>query len=78
MSMADFGGDIEPVDGPNSIVLDGLPIPTTFLGSFATLDGLDPNIETLSAFLPSEFFALFADGSVGLTGTRIRLRKFSD
>ena len=72
LSMNAFGGDISPVDGPNSIVLDGLAIPVSFLGSFSSLgDASNPNIETRSAFLPATFFPLFADGSVNLTGTRI-------
>jgi hypothetical protein len=75
MSMAEFGGDISPVDGPNSIVLDGTAIPTSFLGSFTSFaNGADPNIETLFAFLPPALFPLFADGSVDLTGTRITER----
>jgi len=47
-------------------------VPTSFLGSFAAIpNGANPNIETLSALLPSGFFSLFADGSVDLTGTHI-------
>jgi len=72
MSMNAFGGDISPVDGPNSIVLDGMAVPVSFLGGFGSFaDSANPNIETRSAFLPATFFPLFADGSVNLTGTRI-------
>jgi hypothetical protein len=75
MSMAEFGGDIDPVNGPNSIVLDGVAIPTSFLGSFSSFAlGADPNIETMSALLAPAFFPLFADGSVSLAGTRISER----
>jgi len=75
LSMAEFGGDISPVNGPNSIVLDGLAVPVTFLGGFASFaSGANPNVQTLSAFLPIAFFPLFADGSVNLTGTRISER----
>jgi hypothetical protein len=75
MSLNGFSGDIGPVDGPNSIVLDGVAIPVSFLGSFGTfLDAANPNIETRSAFLPAGFFPLVADGSVDLTGTRITER----
>lgn len=70
LSLADFGSDVLPVDGPNSIVIDGTAVSTSFLGGFANLDG-DPNIETRSFSLPSNFFAVFADGSIDLTGTRI-------
>jgi hypothetical protein len=75
MSLNGFGGDTAPVDGPNSIVLDGMAVPVSFLGGFGSfLDSANPNIETRSAFLPAGFFPLFADGSVNLTGTRITER----
>jgi len=75
MSMAEFGGNISPVDGPNSIVLDGMAVPDAFLDSFSSFDnGADPNIETVSYMLPSAFFPLFADGDLGLTGTHISER----
>jgi hypothetical protein len=72
MSMAEFGGNVSPVDGPNSIVVDGSTIPSTFLDSFLSFpNGANPNIDTRSFLLPGSFFALFADGSINLTGTRI-------
>jgi len=75
MSLLAFGGDISPTDGPNSIILDGLAVPVSFLGGFSSfLDAANPNIETRSALLPSGFFSLFADGSINLTGTRISER----
>ena len=75
LSMAEFGGNLSPVDGPNSIVVDGTPIPSTLLDSFASFaNGANPNIETESFSLPGSFFTLFADGSVVLTGTRISER----
>lgn len=74
MSMAGFGGNVSPVDGPNSIVLDGMALPA-FLDSFTSFtDDANPNIETVSALLPASFFPLFADGSVSLLGTRITER----
>ena len=74
MSMPGNGGNVSPVDGPNSIMLDGVAVPT-FLDSFTSFtDGANPNIQTVSALLPALFFPAFADGSVSLLGTRITER----
>jgi hypothetical protein len=75
MSMAEFGGNINPVNGPNSIVTDGVAVPVAFLDSFSSFAiGANPNIETKSMALPAAFFPLFADGSINLTGSRITER----
>jgi hypothetical protein len=79
MSMAEFGGNIDPVDesqiGPNTIVLDGSTVSSAFLDSFSSIDNrVNPNIETKSYTLASTFFPLFADGSLSLAGTRISER----
>jgi hypothetical protein len=75
MAMAEFGGNVFSVDGPNSIVIDGIAIPAGFLDSFSSFAiGADPNIETVSFVLPAAFFAAFADGSIDLTGTHISER----
>jgi hypothetical protein len=75
MSMAEFGGNINPVDGPNAIMIDGVTVPPAFLDSFSSFAiGANPNIETKSFLLPSTFFPLFADGSVDLKGTHISER----
>lgn len=75
LSMAEFGGNQNPVDGPNSIVVDGVTVPDTFLNSFLSIaNGANPNIDTRSFSLDSSFFSLFADGSINLTGTRITER----
>ena len=72
MSMAEFGGNVNSVEGPNTIVLDGLAVSSAFLDSFGSVASLaNPNVVTRSVSLPSQFFALFADGSVSLAGTRI-------
>ncbi len=61
--------------GPNSIILDGMAVPVSFLGSFSSFAlGADPNIETMFDLLSPAFFALFADGSVDLTGAQITER----
>jgi PEP-CTERM motif len=74
LSMAAFGGNVSPIDGPNAIVLDGVAFPG-FLDGFTSFgDGANPNIQTVSALLPALFFPAFADGSVSLLGTRISER----
>lgn len=71
MSMAAFGGNSDPLDGPNAVVLDGLAVSNVFLDSFgATLD-VGANIVTRQFLLPTAFHALFADGVVSLAGTHI-------
>ena len=55
-----------PVDGPNSILLDGLAVPTSFFDLFTNQTDL---IETRSISLDPSFFAALADGSVSLNGT---------
>lgn len=72
MSMAEFGGEDNPVDGPNSIMVNGMAIPGAFLASF-TAFALDanPNVDTETFALPASFFSLFATGSIDLTGTHI-------
>jgi hypothetical protein len=75
MSMAEFGGNINPVAPPNSILIDGSAVSTAFLDSFSSFAiDANPNIDTRSFSLPSSFFPLFADGSINLTGTRITER----
>ena len=74
MSMAEFGGNVSPVDGPNAIVLDGVAFPGFLDGFTSFAPGANPNIQTVSALLPASFFPAFADGSVSLLGTRISER----
>ena len=74
MSMAEFGGNVSPVDGPNAIVLDGVAFPGFLDGFTSFASGANPNIETVSALLPALFFPAFADGSVSLLGTHISER----
>jgi PEP-CTERM motif len=74
MSMAEFGGNVSPVDGPNAIVLDGVAFPGFLDGFTSFAFGANPNIETVSALLPALFFPAFADGLVSLLGTRISER----
>ena len=77
MSMAEFGGNLAPADdGPNAIMLDGVPVYAEFLNSFASFAiGANPNIDTHSYLLPAKFFPLFEDGSVSLTGTHFAERE---
>ena len=76
LSMAEFGGNLSPLDGPNSIVVDGATVPDTFLNSFLSFaNSANPNIDTRSFSLPTSFFSLFADGSINLTGTQISERR---
>lgn len=78
MSMGGFGGNSDPVDGPNAIVLDGLALSNAFLDSFgAVADDAPSNIVTRSLVLPSAFHALFADGIVSLGGTYISEQLFA-
>ncbi|MEM8801538.1 MAG: VPLPA-CTERM sorting domain-containing protein [Pseudomonadota bacterium] len=69
ISMLGFDSGPDPVDGPNSILLDGMAV-TGLLSQFATTE--DPEIvETFSVALAPSFFASLSDGSVSLAGTRI-------
>ena len=76
LRMAEFGGNQSPLSGPNSIVVDEVTVPDTFLNSFLSMatGGVGRNIDTRSFSLDSSFFSLFADGSINLTGTRISER----
>jgi hypothetical protein len=77
MSMAAWGGNIDPIDGPNGVVLDGVAVSTAFLDSFGSqTDASRANIVTRSIALPSSFYPLFADGLVSLSGTYISERLF--
>jgi len=64
-----FDSGPNPVDGPNMIFLDGMLVAPAFIDSFSQLD--TNLVETRSIVLPPSFFALLADGSVSLNGTRI-------
>ena len=68
-----FDSGPNPVDEgdgfPNTIVLDGLPVPATFLDGFSDSDTED--IETRSVALDPSFFADLSDGAVSLAGTHI-------
>jgi PEP-CTERM motif len=61
-----------PVDGPNTLTLDGLAVPTTFFTLFTANNDLDGNaIETQSIALSSALFPLLTDGLVSLAGTHL-------
>jgi hypothetical protein len=75
MALAAFGGNTNPLVEPNSIVIDGLTVPTAFLDSFSSFgDSDNTNIQTVNFSLSSSFFSLFSDGSIDLTGTSITER----
>lgn len=59
----------DPMEGPNVIYLDGMPVDPLFIGGFST--GNTDAIETRSISLNAAFFPLLADGSVSLAGTRL-------
>jgi PEP-CTERM motif len=78
MALAAFGGNMNPVDGPNSIVIDGFTVPAAFLDSFSSFgDSDNVNIQTVNFSLSPSFFSLFSDGSIDLTGTSVSERNGS-
>lgn len=69
---------INPVDGANTIVLDGQAIPASFFDQFTANDACSPQedpavnqVETKSIELDPSFYPLVADGQVSLDGTHI-------
>jgi hypothetical protein len=77
MSAGAWDVGLQPVDGANTLVLDGLAIPTSFFALFSANNGIEPPngngdaIETQSIALSSAFFPLLADGLVSLNGTHL-------
>jgi PEP-CTERM motif len=64
-----FDSGPSPVDGPNSIFLDGLLVYSAFIDGFSQVAG--EQIETRSFVLNASFFPIFADGLVSLNGTHL-------
>ncbi|MCC6537680.1 MAG: PEP-CTERM sorting domain-containing protein [Bryobacterales bacterium] len=71
LRLAGYGSSLNPV-APNALVVNGVALPTGLLDLFSPRpDTTGPNVETQSIALAPNFFALFAGGSIDLTGTSI-------
>jgi hypothetical protein len=77
MSAGAWDVGASPVDGANTLMLDGLAVPTSFFSLFTANNGLETPagantaIETQSLVLSSTIFPLLADGLVSLNGTHL-------
>jgi hypothetical protein len=77
MSAGAWDVGTKPVDGANTLVLDGLAVPTSFFALFTANNGIEPPngngdaIETQTLALSPAFFPLMADGLVSLNGTHL-------
>ena len=72
MSAGAWDVGLSPVDGPNTLTLDGLAVPTTFFTLFTANNDFDGNaIETQSIALSSALLPLLTDGLVSLAGTHL-------